>query len=446
MPKSGNLTPSALSVLAKCLGSLFAFYCIIFSGICIANADTGKGYSFESVRSRIEAGQYDEARALVAQSGTGSASDVARAFTEALILKHQGNLKAAAEQMQKIVLAHPKFDRVRQELAHTYFLLGENEHAKYQFQILSASSQSPAFRSLYNNYIDSIDARRPWTLDGYVSIAPSSNITNGVNSDTVFVGGVPLVPGNKQKSGVGINFGASGTYRFDLTDRMALAVGGNFDGTKYRDKDYDDFSGRVFSELSYKNVDWRFGIGPTLERTYYGWEGSRFGYGAEGSVQRRIGAGGDILRLTSGVRYLDYDSQDAMSGVETTVGLRYQHAFSASLLANIGVTTTRMDAEKDFNSYKSARPYLEVYSDLPFGILGSIAVGYESRNYGGKFPWTGQGRKDGQIGIAVSGTFRNLSYMGIAPQLEYRYTNNNSNIGLYDYDSHAVNLYFTKKY
>jgi len=104
------------------------------------------------------------------------------------------------------------------------------------------------------------------------------------------------------------------------------------------------------------------------------------------------------------------------------------------------------DAEKDFNSYRSARPYLEVYSDLPFGILGSIAVGYEFRDYGGKFPWTGQGREDRQFAVAVSGIFRNLTYKGIAPQLEYRYTNNSSNIGLYDYDSHAVNLYFTKKY
>jgi hypothetical protein len=412
----------------------------------MANADTGKDYSFQSVRSLIEAGQYEQARALVAQSGAGGVNDVARAFTEALILKRQGNLKTAAEQMEKIILAHPEFDRVRQELAHTYYLLGENEHAKYQFEVLSASNQSPAFRSLYNNYIDSIDARRPWTLDGYLSIAPSSNITNGVNSDTVFVGGVPLVPSNKSKSGVGLNFGASGTYRFDLRDGVALAVGGSFDGTKYRESDYDDFTARAFSELSYKNTDWRFGVGPTLERTYYGWEGNRFAYGFVGSVQRRIGAGGDILRLTSGLRYLDYDKQDAMSGTETSVGLRYQHAFSASVLANIGVDTARVDAKLDFNSYQSTRPYLEVYSDLPFGILGSIAVGYEFRDYGGKFPWTGQGREDRQFAVAVSGIFRNLTYKGIAPQLEYRYTNNNSNIGLYDYDSHAVNLYFTKKY
>jgi outer membrane protein len=427
------------------LSGLITACIIIFSAIR-ANADTGKDYTFQSVRSLIEAGQFDQARLVVAQSGKGDANDVARGFTEALILKRQGNLKAAAERMQAIVLAHPQYDRVRQELAHTYYLMGENEHAKYQFEVLSSSNQSPAFRSLYNNYIDAIDARRPWTLNGYISIAPSSNITNGVNSDTVFVGGVPLVPGNKSKSGVGLNYGASGTYRFDLRDGVALAVGGSFDGTKYRDKDNDDFTGRAFSEISYKNADWRFGIGPTVERSFYSWDGNRLAYGVIGSIQRRIGSGGDIVRLTSGFRFLDYDLQSAMSGTETTVGLRYQHAFSASLLANIGVDTARVDAERDFNSYRSTRPYLELYSDLPFGILGSIAVGYEFRNYDGKFPWTGQGREDRQFAVAIGGIFRNLTYRGIAPQLEYRYTKNNSNIDLYDFDSNTVNVYFTKKY
>ncbi|WP_442218629.1 surface lipoprotein assembly modifier [Rhizobium sp. 2YAF20] len=54
--------------------------------------------------------------------------------------------------------------------------------------------------------------------------------------------------------------------------------------------------------------------------------------------------------------------------------------------------------------------------------------------------------RNNMIAVAVSRVFRNLSYMGIAPQLEYCFTSNNSNISLHDFDSHSVNLYFTKKY
>jgi hypothetical protein len=50
------------------------------------------------------------------------------------------------------------------------------------------------------------------------------------------------------------------------------------------------------------------------------------------------------------------------------------------------------------------------------------------------------------IAVAISGVFRNLSYIGIAPQLAYRFTSNNSNISLHDFNSYSVNLYFTKKY
>ncbi len=290
--------------------------------------------------------------------------------------------------------------------------MGESEHAKYQFELLSASSQSPVFRSLYNNYIDAIDARRPWTLNGYIALAPTTNVTHGVSADTVFIGGVPLTPGNRKQSGIGLSYGGSGTYRFELADRVALTVGGSFDGTKYRDQQFDDLSGQVFTELYYESADWRFGLGPTLERTSYAWEGNRFGYGVQGSIQRRIGSGGDTLRVTGRLRYLDYDDLDAFDGTETTAGLRYQHVFSPSFLVNLGTNVAVMDADKDFNAYKSVRPYFEIYSDLPFGMLGNFGAGYEFRNYDGKFPWTGQNREDRQLDLTVGLILRKLGFNG----------------------------------
>jgi hypothetical protein len=116
----------------------------------------------------------------------------------------------------------------------------------------------------------------------------------------------------------------------------------------------------VFSELYYKSADWRVGIGPVLERTFFAWEGDRFGYGIQGSVQRRIGAGGDTLRWIGRIRYLEYDDREEFDGAEYTSGLRYQHGFSASLMGNLGVSATFMEARKDFNAYKHLRPYFEV--------------------------------------------------------------------------------------
>lgn len=417
---------------------------IVFSG-CPARADDG--YSFAEVKTLIEAGHYDEARKLVTSSGDGGQyTPVVRDFTEALILKHQGQLQASVEKMQKIVIAYPQFDRVRQELAHSYFLMGESEHAKYQFELLSSSSQSPVYRSFYNNYIDAINANRPWTLDGYIALAPTTNITNGVTADTVSIGGRSWHPENKKQSGIGLSYGASGAYQFTLADRLALAFGGNFDGVKYRDREFDRLSGQVFSELSYKTDDWRFGLGPTLERTSYAWEGQRFGYGVQGSVQRRMGVGGDTLRLTGRLRYLDYDDEDFYDGMETTVGLRYQHVFSSSLLVNLGTNVTFMDARKDSNAYTATRPYFEVYADLPLGILGSFGAGYEFRNHDGIFPGTVKEREDRQFDVSIGLTLRKLSYKGIAPRLEYGYLINSSNVDLYDYDSHNFGLYLTKKY
>lgn len=420
---------------------------ILLGCLTIADAHAEGSYSFAQVKSRIESGQYDAARQLVAASGEDSPSKrVAKAFTEALILKHQRQLQASADAMEAILLDNPEFDRVRQELAHSYYLLGENDHARHQFGILSATSHSPAFRSLYNDYLDAIDSRRPWSLDGYVALAPSTNISRGVAADTVFIGGVAVKPANRKQSGIGVSFGGSGSYRFDLDERMGLTLGGSFDGTKYGGREYDSLSGQVFSEFSYKTGRWRFGVGPTMERLSFDWQGYRLAYGAQWSIQKSFGNSGDTMRFTGRLRRLDYDDLDAFDGYEISGGLRYQHAFSAALVANAGAELTRVKAEREFNSYNAVRPYFEIYSDLPFGVLGSIGLGYQFRDYDGKFPWTGENRRDGQLSLVSSLTFRGLSFRRIAPRLEYAYVRNNSNIGLYDYDTHSMGVYLTRKY
>ncbi|WP_267555677.1 porin family protein [Rhizobium rhizogenes] len=413
---------------------------------CVFHATTANAadYTLKEVQDLIDGGRYDAARDLVASSESGQLDEVARSFVEALILKHQGRLREAADVMQKIVIAHPKFDRVRQELAQAYYLLGDTTRAKNQFKLLADSSQSPVFRSTYNHYIDVIEMQRPWALDGYVALAPSTNVNNGVSADTVFIGGVPLTPRNKKQSGIGLSFGGTGTYRFDLNDYTALSVGASFDGMKYKVKDFDDFAVHLFSELSYKTGDWRFGIGPTFDRTTYGWEGNNFGYGLQGSIQDRVGNGGDTVRLTGRLRYLDYDRVDAFDGVESTIGFRYQHIFSPSMLINVGAYGTVMNARATFNAYKSVQPYVELYTELPWGMLGNVSASYQFRNYDAPFPWTGKNRQDRQLDVGAGVTFRKLSYEGIAPRLEYHFVTDDSNVDLYDFSSHKVGLYLTK--
>jgi outer membrane protein len=43
-------------------------------------------------------------------------------------------------------------------------------------------------------------------------------------------------------------------------------------------------------------------------------------------------------------------------------------------------------------------------------------------------------------------TKRDLNIFGFAPSLEYTYTDNISNISLFDYDSHAIDFRLTKDF
>ena len=79
------------------------------------------------------------------------------------------------------------------------------------------------------------------------------------------------------------------------------------------------------------------------------------------------------------------------------------------------------------------------------GILTDIEVEGTLRDYEGDFPLMTEPRLDRRIDIEVGATFRTLAMKGFAPRLEYAYSQNFSNVELYDYNKSTVSLFVTKR-
>jgi len=347
-------------------GLLLFFWGIVFvtlAPISIAQADD----AFPRLKALIESGQYDQAREFAAHASPDMQMNrLSLAFANALILKNQGRFKEAAAAMRAILSDNPNFTRVRVELADTLFHMGDMDGAKFNFQLLADSSSDTTQRNFYDSYLTAIRQKRPWTLDAYVAIAPSTNINNGISGNTVIIGGVPFdASTHAGKSGIGAAYGVAGTYRFDLAPHWDLTVGAKRNGNLYSDDVFDQSNGSAFTALAYSTRNWSAALGLTADRTLIGWQGFEWDFGPQLSLTRN------------------------------------------------------------------------------FGPLG---VGYELRDYKSDFPLMGTPRADRELDLDLAVTFRNLSWHGFAPKVEYTYSHNDSNVQLYTYDSQAIGFYITKQY
>jgi hypothetical protein len=408
----------------------------------VAHADT-----FLQLKALIESGQYEQARDLASHASPDAATNALNlAFTNALILKVQGKYAEAAKAMRAILSDHPNLTRVRGELADTLMRMGDTEGATFNFQLLADSSVTNSQRSFYDNYLTAIRQKRPWTFDAYVALAPSTNVNNGISGKTVIIGGVPFdASSHAGKSGIGLSSGVAGTYRFDLSPRWALTVGGKADGKFYLDDTFDQLTGSVFSEFSYTTPKWRLGFGVTGDRTWSAWNAYNWDVGPQVSLSRNFGRWGTLIG-TAGWKSVTYDSIDAYSGDETDIGLRYLKSLSPSSSFGLGMLYSHVNANTSFNGYERYRPSVEFYKELPGGLLTSFNADYEWRDYASNFPLMGTPREDRQLDLSAAVTFRNWSWRGFAPKIQYTYTRNDSNVALYSYSSQTVGFYLTKKY
>ena len=148
--------------------------------------------STESTRVKLlinlaKSGQHDLAETLLKRYPlTGPFGKNRQLFIKGLILKARGNLTGAAKNYRAALADDPSLTLVRAELAQTLFQLEEDDSAKHHLNLLMAEAPNDYEAQGIRSFIDTIDARRPFTFNAYVSVAPSTNVNNGSSNDTIY--------------------------------------------------------------------------------------------------------------------------------------------------------------------------------------------------------------------------------------------------------------------
>jgi hypothetical protein len=370
-------------------------------------------------------------------------------FLQGMIAKGRGKLTTATEKFRAALAADPSLTLVRAELAEALFLLEDDDSAKHHLSLLMAEAPTTEAARDIKSFIDRIDARRPYTVNAFISVAPSTNINNGTQNKKIYddLGAAEVSRESRAHSGVGLAAGVDAGYSKRLSEQISAVVGAGVNGRVYRDSDFNQFVGSTTGELRLLNDAGYIGAGLVGSVTFSGEDPgmSYWGYGPRLSFSRQLSPQ-DSVNASTTYELRHYPDLDAQNGYAVLNNATFTHAFSSDLVGFARGNVSRVITGLDYLDNWSYGGSVGVYKELPRGITANVDLALQRTTYDSNWPNMGEARDDTRYTGTVSLTKRDLDLMGYAPVIEYSYSYNKSNVDLYQYDSHTIDFRLTKDF
>ena len=199
-------------------------------GVAFLAAATAYGQSRDdnSISARFEAGMAAmEAGARLPEAGREAKFDEAIAHFRA------------------ILVTDPSLDRVRLELAHAFFLKGEDRLARRHFEQVLAGKPPQAVAANINGFLRIMRARRRWDAWFGAALAPDSNLGAASGQRTILLdtpfGRLPfrLDDAAERRSGIGVSAWGGGEYQVPLNAATRLRAGAGASVREYKGRAFD---------------------------------------------------------------------------------------------------------------------------------------------------------------------------------------------------------------
>lgn len=398
------------------------------------------------------AGQQDLAESLLKRYPlTGEFGPNRQLFIEGLILKARGNLTGAAKKYRAALADDPGLTLVRSELAQTLFILQEDDSAKHHLNLLMAEAPDEYQAQGIRSFIDAIDARRPFTFSAYVSVAPSTNVNNGSSNKTIysplFGADLDIDDESREQSGVGFSTGLSAGYSHRLGNDFSVVLGGGINATIYTDSDYNSFNASQSAELRYLLTGGFLGAGLVASENMKNDELglSYYSYGPRISLQKAISAK-DRVNLSSVYEWRNYSDYSESDGTALMIDGSWSHSFDSSLTTSLSAGYDEIETGIDYNSFETYSGGFGFYKELPKGITVNLNGELRLSEFDAVHPIAGIVREDRRYMASVAFTKRDFNIWGYAPAIEYTYIYNDSNVSIYEFDSHAIDFKLSKDF
>lgn len=377
-------------------------------------------------------------------------------YIKGLIKKSRGDLTGAAKEFRSALAADPKLTLVRADLAETLYQLEEDESAIHHLKLLQSEAPDAEAATGISSFIDRIDSRSPYKFNAYVSAAPTSNVNSGSIRNVIYLPGgfkLQIAEPSKRKSGLGVAAGANASYAKRFGNDQMFVVSGGVDGRMYDHSDFDSLTFSQSAELRNLTSSGYVSLGFVASQSINTDSPSidYMSYGPRVSWRHGI-THQDLLNLSATYEIRDYAHSSTRDGGALLLNGALTHIFDSSFSATLETGFTKVTVDDDntasANAYETFSAGLELYKELPFGLTVNAGANIETTQFEGHF--YNVAAFDPRTDLRAAGNFtltkRDLNIFGFAPSITYSYTWNDSNYGIYDFDTHAVDLRLTKEF
>jgi tetratricopeptide (TPR) repeat protein len=368
-------------------------------------------------------------------------------FIEGMILKARGNHAAAIANFRSALADDPDLSLVRMELAHSLYATEQDDGARHHLELLQAAAPTTDTAKQFDRFIDTIDARRPWTLNAYVSLAPSTNFNNGTSERIIFINGLPFaISGNsREKSGIGVRGGANGSYKLRAGKDLDIVASAGLNFTEYDENTFDDLILSQSLSAVKHTANGTVSAGILATERWSGHDEYSFAFGPQITVRQRLAPKLSVLtRLRHTI--IDYRHATYRNGHNTSLDNRLSWSFSPGTVGYLLTGAEHSVSRRKFNDYWAASGGLGLYYEAPHGINIYAEAEVRRQWYKAPYPIIFDKRRDTRLELDVSLSKRDFDIFGVTPQLHYSYIKNWSNSPIDEYESHGANLTLTRQF
>lgn len=422
--------------------SCASFLLLLLSFICTS------AYAKDSIISQASelqrAGKFQQAYELMQSQADDHAGVLEFDYLLGTVAIDAGHPLQAVFALERVLDQSPDFAPARAELARAYFLIGENETAKAEFERAQKSDMPAESKEVIKRYISSIDERILGSYSQstfYISagLGYDSNVNSATDTSQIAVPtGTLTLLAPEADSSVGL---LQGGGQFSHALKQNINLYGSADIRLYEAFDESDFSTQIadavlglhflqgLNQYRISMVGQLFAVDASANRNLLG---------LNTQWQRTIDAANQftLFGQFAGIRYPDASRLDVN---QLSIGATWLHVYAGAsqpityITGYYGSEDEQTDvAGSDF----IGRYYYGVRAGVRFKtsarLVWSGVVSYQHSKYGGVQPLFGETRKDNFYNIIAGADYLYANNWSVRPEIIY--SNNDSNLELNSYD------------
>ncbi|MBS1174339.1 MAG: hypothetical protein H6R05_470 [Burkholderiaceae bacterium] len=370
-------------------------------------------------------------------------------FAQARLYHVKGHYAQAIEHYRTILNQQAELTPVRMYLAQALFENQDNEAAQFQFEKIQADHPPEPVFNLVTQYLDALQRRSNWRLDGSVNYLNDDNVNNASSDKKIRVNGAytgfQLNDASMPQSGKGLSYGLNIAKDFLVSGHHALITGVNLNGKYYSNLDgYDDVIARVNVGYQWRTARQSIALIPFYQKRWFAGRAYSDTYGVRLNGSYLIAPN---WQVAGGYEYGEnrYEARDFLNGQYHFVSLSSSYTLNAQTQLFAGVDTM-LDQTQDASDSSLRVGYrMGLIRDFPLNVSAQVQLGVANKLFDA-VNFFGVRRDEREYGGTVTLWNRGWYWYGVMPKLNFEFTNTRSNISMYSYQKNRVYLTLDRRF